>query len=99
MQAWLDKRRIAVASLLVAGLSAPAGATMSLPTSTLGSARVEQAAELVEVTVDQAAIRRHRALGHLRFSAFKQVASSSRVAIDRKALARHRALGRLKLDD
>lgn len=61
MQAWLNKRRIVLASLLVAGLSAPAGSAMSLP-EPLGTAR----AELAAVTVDQAAVARHRALGRLK---------------------------------
>jgi hypothetical protein len=39
MQAWLNKRRIVLASLLVAGLSAPAGSATSLP-EPLGTAGV-----------------------------------------------------------
>jgi hypothetical protein len=61
MRAWFNKRGIVLASLLVAGLSAQAGSAMSLP-EPLGSAR----AELAAVTVDQAAVARHRALGRLK---------------------------------
>ena len=56
MQTWINKRRIAFASLLVAGLSAQAGSPMS-PPGPLGTARADRAA----VTADQAAVARTNA--------------------------------------